>query len=266
MKKQNRQPLLILAAGLVVIAMGAVVAFLFLGNNDDDNGPSTVSGALREKTPSASTRGTNGGPEPVVTMATSKASLLLGELPENYEVDVSQTFIMTVSTFTSSYWFTTNKEGEEKSAEWKIVDGYQAYFQPKGLVAEVLQGSPYVHVETYQFATVDGAKAAWDYFDGFLSRTPGSEAVEAKPLANESSAYRYIEGTVSVSEDLAVYHRFSFRRGNMIVTVVTWGAENYMNIDPARNVAATIDEKLLGTRPAVEPTPIPTPSFPGLGN
>jgi hypothetical protein len=52
----------------------------------------------------------------------------------------------------------------------------------------------------------------------------------------------------------------------MIVTVVTWGAETYMNIDPARNVAATIDEKLLGTRPAVEPTPIPTPSFPGLGN
>ena len=266
MKKRNNQPLLILAAGLVLIAMGAVAAFLVLGGGDDDGGTSAPSGALREKTPSASTRGTTGGPEPVVTMTPSKASLLLGELPDNYEVDVTSTFTMTVSTFTSSYWFRSNKEGEEKSAEWKIVDGYQVYFQPKGLAAEVLQGSPYIHIETYQFATIDGAKAAWDYFDGFLSRTPGSEAVEAKPLANESSAYRFIEGTVSVSEDLAVYHRFSYRRGNIIVTVVTWGADKSMNIDPARNVAATIDDKLLGTRPAVEPTPIPTPSFPGLGN
>ena len=90
--------------------------------------------------------------------------------------------------------------------------------------------------------------------------------MEAKPLANDSSAYRFIQGTVSVSDTVAVFHRYSFRRGNFIVTVVTWGGENYMNIDAARNIAARIDDKLLGKSPAAEPTPIPTPNFNGLGS
>lgn len=261
---RRNQPLLILAAGVVVIAMGVVGAFLLFGGSDD-NTPSAAD-VLKEKTPSVSTSGTAGGPDKVFTGPPSVANINLEELPANYEVDVPQTFAMTVSTFSSSYWFTSDKQGNELATEWKIVDGFQAFYQPKGLVAEVLTGSPYIHVETYQFASVDGAKAAWAYFDGFVSRTKGSEAVQAKPLGNSSAAYRFIEGTLGPSAQVAVYHRFSFRRGNMIVTVVTWGGENYMNIDPARNIAAAIDDKLLGTRPAAQPTAIPTPNFNGLGN
>jgi hypothetical protein len=260
--KSKQQPLLILAAGVVVILMGVVGAFLIFGNNSDTP---DVSGVVKEKTPSVSTAGTAGGPDRVFNVSPGAASLSLEELPENYEVDVPQTFAMTISTFSSSYWFRSDAEGNEKGREWKILDGFQAYYQPEGLVAEVLTGSPYIYVETYKFATVDGAKDAWSHFNGFLSRAAGSEPVEARPLANDSSAYRFIEGTVSVSDEVAVYHRFSFRRGNMVVTVVTWGAEAYMNVDPARNIAARIDEKLLGERPAVEPTAIPTPNFNGLG-
>ena len=260
---RRNQPLLILAAGVVVIAMGVVAGFLLFGGSSDKN-PS-ASAVLKEKIPTQSTSGTVGGPDEVYKMPPSAASINVEELPANYQVDVPQTFAMTVSTFSSSYWFKSDQQGNDLAKEWKIVDGFQAFYQPSGLVAEVLTGSPYIHVETYQFASVDGAKKAWAYFDGFVSRTKGSEAVEAKPLANDSAAYRFIEGTLSTSEQVAVYHRYSFRRGNMIVTVVTWGGENYMNIDPARNIAAAIDDKLLGTRPAVQPTAIPTPNFNGLG-
>ncbi|MGB4860888.1 MAG: hypothetical protein WBO97_00375 [Tepidiformaceae bacterium] len=259
----SKRPLLVLAAGVLVIALGVVGGFLVFGNNDDTPG---VSGVVKEKTPSASTSGTVGGPDQVIAMPANAASITLEELPPNYEVDVPQTFAMTVSTFSSSYWFTSDKEGNEKAKEWKILDGFQVYYQPTGLVAEVLTGSPYIHVETYKFASVDGAKDAWAHFNGFVSRTNGSEPVEAKPLANDSSAYRFIQGTVSVSDTVAVFHRYSFRRGNFIVTVVTWGGENYMNIDAARNIAARIDDKLLGKSPATEPTPIPTPNFNGLGS
>lgn len=261
MKKQ--QPLLILGAGLALIAMVALGSFLVFGNNADEP---DVEGVVKETIPSVSASGTVGGRDAIFSGAPSKASINLAELPPNYEVDVSQTFTMTVSTFSSSYWFKTDAEGQAKAKEWVIADGFQVFYQPEGLFAEVLKGSPYIHVETYQFGNVEGAKKAWAHFDALLSRTVGSDPVEAKALANNSSAYRYIEGTIGTSSDVAVYHRYSFRRGNMIVSVVTWGGDKYMNIDPARNIAASIDDKLLGTRPAVEPTPIPTPAFPGLGN
>jgi len=260
----RRQPVLILGAGLVLIAMAVVGGFLLFGNNDDDG--DVVTGAVKEKIPTESTSGTPGGPDTISRMPPSSVSLLIEEMPPNYEVDVPNSFLMTVSTFSSSYWFKSDAEGRQLAEQWRIVGGYQVYYQPKGLAAEALQGVPYVRIETYVFADVDGAKKAWGHLDALMKRTAGSEAVEARPLANDWSAYRYFAGTVGTSETVAVYHRFSFRRGNTIVSVQTWGADPFLNIDPARNIAAAIDDKLLGTRPAVEPTPIPTPSFPGLGN
>jgi hypothetical protein len=253
-----------LAAGLVLIAMVLVGIFVLTRDNDDEEGPGN--GVVREKTPTQSQSGTEGGPDGVFTLPAKSVSILLEELPANYEVDVPNTFAMTVSTFTSSYWFRSDAEGQEKAHEWRIVDGFQVWYQPKGLAAEALTGAAFVRVETYQFVDVAGAQAAWGHLDSLMQRIDGSERVEAKPLASNWGAYRLLEGTVGSSDTLAVYHRFNFRRGNIIVSVQTWGADPYMNIDAARNIAAAIDDKLLGTRPAVEPTPIPTPSFPGLGN
>jgi hypothetical protein len=259
-----RRPIALLGVGvaLIALAVGAGVFFL-TGNNDDDGG---VNDPVREKTPTQSRSGTAGGADTVLPIKANEATLNLEELPVNYEVDEGNTFAMNITTFSSSYWFRSDREGQERSVDWKIIDGFQVWYQPKGQLAETLQGPPYVRIETYKFVDQDGAKQAWNHLDALMKRTTGSQPVEARPLANDWSAFRLYESTIPKSDVLAVYHRFSFRRGNFVVTVQTWGADGFMNIDSARNIAAAIDDKLLGTRPAVEPTPIPTPSFPGLGN
>lgn len=263
-KRKKQQPMLILGAGLVLIAMGLVVTFLFLASGDD--GADVSKTVTDDANASKSTTGTVGGPEVVASQPATKWGLLLGELPANYEVDVSNTFIQNISTFASSYWFKTEQEGSERANDWRIIDGFQSLYQPRGLAAEVAQGAYYVRVETYMFQSPDGAKKAWAHYDNVLKSSSTSTPVQAKGLANSSSAYEIISGTVGPSEIVAVFHRFSFRRGNTIVSVQTWGGKPFLNIDPAREIAAIIDAKLLGSRPATEPTPIPTPSFPGLGN
>ena len=259
-----KRPPILFAAGLLVVALAVLGGVMLLSGNS--GGTDDVSTVVKEKTPTQSESGTAGGPDAISTMTPTSAAIALEELPANYEVDIPNTFAMTVSTFSSSYWFKSDTEGQDLAKQWRIIDGYQVYYQPKGLAAEALTGAAYVRVELYKFVDPEGAGQAWGHLQGLMHRTTGSEAVEANPLANDWAAYRVLEGTVGTSDTLAVFHRYNFRRGNYVVSVQTWGADPHMNIDPARNIAATIDDKLLGARPAVEPTPIPTPSFPGLGN
>lgn len=259
----SRRPLLLLLSGLVLIAGVVTAAFLIAGNNDDG---ANVGDVVKEKTPSQSTSGSAGGPDTVTQLSPAEASLNLDELPPGYEVDEPNTFAMNITTFASSYWFTSNRQGDELARDWGITNGFQVYYQPAGLFADTLRGMPYLTIETYQFADPAGARKAFGHLNNVLRSTTNSEAVEARPLANDSAAYRIIQGTVGPSEQVAVYHRYIFRRGNTVVAVQSWGADSYMNIDPARNIAAAIDDKLLGSRPVVEPTPLPTPAFGVAGN
>lgn len=263
---RRNQPLIILVAGVVLLAAAVAVALVLRDRGGDSGSADTPGGAVNGEKPSTSTGGTTGGAEVVAKTPASQWSILLGELPEKYEVDVPNTFAQNISTYSSSYWFTNEQEGSKLASQWRIIDGFDAVFQPTGLAADVAQGEAYITVETYMFQTVDGAKLAWAYFDNKLKTVAGSEPVKTKGLANDSSAYRIIKGTVGPSEIVGVYHRFSFRRGNTIVSVQTWGGQPFLNIDIARNLAVIVDNKLLGERPAPEPTPLPTPNFPGLGN
>lgn len=258
---RKNQPLLILAAGLVLLAMAVVIIFLVNGNNDGD--PDVSKTVDNNKGPE-STGGTLGGPEPVVQLPASQYIPLITEVPGENEVNVSDTFTMNITTFTSSYWFINDKEGQDRAREWKIVDGYQVYYQPVGLSAQVLQGDFFTTIETYLFADVEGAKGAYAHLAKKIGALPGTEAEKPRGLANESSAYSLVQGTVGVSDVVAVYHRFIFRRGNAVVSVQTYGGEPFMTIDDARELAVMIDDKLLGQRPATEPTPIPTPAIIGV--
>jgi hypothetical protein len=219
---RKNQPLLILGAGLVLLAMAVVVIFLLTGNND--GGPDVSKTVNNNKGP-ASTGGTLGGPEPIVQLPASRYIPLITEVPGHNEVNVSDTFTMNITTFTSSYWFINDQEGQDRAREWKIVDGYQVYYQPVGLSAQVLQGDFYTTIETYLFADVEGARGAYAHLAKKIGSLPGTEVEKARGLANESSAYSLVQGTIGVSEVVAVYHRFIFRRGNAVVSVQTYGGE-----------------------------------------
>ncbi len=256
---RRQQPLLVLLAGLTLLAMAVVVIFLLTGNNDDTPG---VSSPVVNPNVTPSTGGTSGGPAPQADLPASKYSVLLEELPPAVRVNEPETFAMNISTFSSSYWFESEQEGGSLAAQWGILDGFQAQFDPVGQAAQVLLGSYYVWTETYLFATVGGAESAFEHLEQRLGSRTGSERRTARLLANESAGFEFIEGTVGASEIVGVYHRFAFRRGNVIGVVQTYGGQPFMTIDQARDIAVMMDDKLLGTRPATEPTPIPTPFFP----
>ncbi len=263
MRRKNRLPIFVLAGGLGLILLGVGAALFFIV--DGDEGEAEDDAAIVEEKPSESTEGTVGGPEQISSPPASRFNLLVEEFPENYEVDVPNTFALNITQFEASYWFPTGDEGRRLAIEWNTLDAFQALFQPTGLDADVLRGEAFVTAETYMFADVASAKKAWAYYDNVLKNSDGSDPVVAKRLANDSSAHRFIQGTVGTSDVVQVFHRFSFRRGNTIVSVQTRGGLPFYNIDTARRFAVIIDNKLLGTRDAVEPTPIPTPGF-GIGN
>ena len=258
---RKNQPLLILAAGLVLIVMG-IVAFLMISGNND--GEPDVSKTVDGNKASESTGGTLGGPEPVSQLPASKYIALINEVPGENEVNQSDTFTMNISTFANSYWFTNEQEGRELALQWKIAGGYQVLYQPVGLAAQVLQGGYYTTIETYIFADMEGARSAYSHLAKKLAALPGTEKESPRGLANDSAAYSFVQGTVGVSDVVGVFHRFVFRRGNAVVSVQTYGGEPFMSIDQAREIAVTVDQKMLGERTATEPTPIPTPATIGV--
>ena len=252
---RKNQPLLVLAAGLVLIAMAVVAFFLLSGNN---GGEPDVSKTVDGNKGSQSTGGTLGGPEPVSGMPASKYIPLIEEVPGENELNESDTFTMNITTFANSYWFMNEQEGQELALEWKIAGGYQVLYQPVGLAAQVLQGGYYTTVETYLFVDTAGATAAFAHLKEKLESVAGTEKESARGLANESAGFSFVQGTVGVSDIAGVFHRFIFRRGNAVVSVQTYGGDPFMSIDQARELAILVDDKLLGERQATVPTPVPT--------
>jgi hypothetical protein len=56
-----------------------------------------------------------------------------------------------------------------------------------------------------------------------------------------------------------------FQRGNVVEIILTKGAQGFMKIDHPWELARIADEKLLGERSAIEPTPVSNfkPATPG---
>ena len=213
--------------------------------------------------PSQSTGGTTGGPETISKGIASQYTPAITEIPGINNVNVPETFTANLATFASSYLFASNKIGEEKANEWKIVDSYQVSYDPQGLQADLLRGRYYVRVEVYLFADLGGAQAAYDFMSKFYLARAGTQQVNTRQLGNQSSAYKIVDGTVGTSDELSAYYRMLVRRGNVVSVVQVNGADKFVSVDAARNIAIVVDDRILGNRAAPVPTPIPTPSFGG---
>ena len=241
---------------VILFAMLAVLLVAACGD-DDDGGPATG------VTPS--TGGTSGGPEPQIEVPVSRFAPELEEMPGRFEVNQLETFGLSAATWSVIGPFDNPQQGEQLAAEWGYVEGWRVLYNPDGLISGVVQGGYYATIEVHLFETAAGASEAYAQFVEKSTSRAGSEKQATKDLANESSGWELVEGTVGSTDMVAVYHRFIFRRGNIVAWVQTYGGEPFMTIDPARDIAVIIDERALGERDAVEPTPIPT-VLPGGGS
>jgi hypothetical protein len=231
---------LILATGLAAVLLAGC------GGDGDEPGVRTPS-----------TGGVAGGPEPSVSGPASKYAPFVEELAGSFEVFPPELFGLTPSTWGLTGPF-PGQDGEARAEELGYVEGYQVQYNPDGLLAGVLQGRYYLVVQTHVFEDAEGARQAFAAYSETTSNTAGARALSPRGLGNEWLAYELPKDTVGSSDTVAVYHRFVFRRGNVVAWVQTYGAQPFMTIDAARDVAVMIDGRLLGTVEAIEPTPIPS--------
>lgn len=251
----DRRVMLAVAALAVVLIAAAVFAYLLLGSGDD------VQTAAPGQAASQSTGGTVGGPDPTLPGPASAYAPSLDEVPPGYDINTRSTYGLTPLQFAAdnSRLFGSIEEGERTVQEWGFDSGFRAEFWPIGQLAEVVTGPPIYTVDVYLFGTTAGARQAFAKFEEQYNALSKSTPVpDAKPLANQSGAWSYPEGKVGVSDVDAVYHRFIFRRGNIVVVSQTLGGVPFMNIDKAREMARIVDDRALGDRPATLPTPTPT--------
>jgi hypothetical protein len=260
--KRRRQAFFGLAAIAVLAVLGAGVVFALFSGDDDAPPASVPSGS---PTP-WSTGGTEGGPSPRLEPPASRFVPALQDFPSDYEIYPPDTYALSPLGFAGTAGiFKTADEGEDAAERWGYIDGFTAAYQPRGLLAEVIRGRYFSTVSVYLFDNESGARDCYAAFVDFYTAFAGSESVPGvKGLANESSAWRYQLGNVGASDVPAVYHRFLFRRGNMVAVVQTYGADAVMTIDRAREVAVVVDDRALGNRPAPTPTPARsgTPALP----
>lgn len=245
---------------------GATILLAACGNGSSETANSAATlaaGGNNTPVSGSSTGGVEGGPEPLLSGPAAKYSPSQDEFAGAYKVAPNETFGMSLDTYAASTFFPGTTEGKELATQWGFGEGYQVTLEPDGLLAGVLKGGYYVIAEFYLFGNQAGAKSAFDYYKSRYDSTAGSEAVATKGLANQSGAWQLVKGPVGTSSLVGVYHRFLFRRGNLLASVQTYGAQPFMAIDKARDIAVIIDERALGTRQATEPTPAGT-AVPGL--
>jgi hypothetical protein len=261
---QRRRWLPLSLGALGVFALIAVIAPSACSDNSGV-GQTVKSGVTSDPStaskPPISTGGTSGGSDDAVKGPASLYSPARTELPGVFSVNVPETFTDNISTFASSYLFTNNQQGAQLAAQWGIIDGFKAAYDPDGLEAGLLSGRYYVSVETYLFDKSSGASDAYDFIQNVYSSRAGSEKQDAKPLGIKSAGYKIIQGTVGTSDQPKAYYSFMFKRGNVVAVVRITGAERSVSVDTARDVAAIIDDRMTGKRPATQPTAIPTPKI-----
>ena len=192
---------------------------------------------------------------PTLAMPASRFAISLDDLGLSFITNVPDTFVLNAENYGASKTFPSADEGKQLLGKWGYLGGYETGFRPEGGEKAILQGSYYVNIETHLFKAEDGAQQAYDYFEGRLKSAASAQPVNTEQLGNKSSAWKLVSGKVAGSTIDAAYHRFLFRRGNLVTVIQTYGADSFMTAGIARGLASIVDAKALGTKQAIEPTP-----------
>jgi hypothetical protein len=239
-----RQPLLLLGGSAAILEVAAFLVFMLVRAGGDD----------AEADPASTD---NGGPQPQLSGPASKFAASAAEIGGGIQGVPPDSFEVTSQMYTDPQVgpFGTTEEGVAKVAEWDYREGYIGSFDPDGLVAGLVQGRYFVRIETHLFGTSQGAAAAFAHYNELYASIDGLAPEDVTPLANQTAGWTSLGEKIGSTDLDEVYHRVIFRRGNLLAIVQTVGADTFMTIDPARNIAAIVDERALGSRAAPTPTP-----------
>lgn len=235
-----------------VILLGAIVAC----GGDDDSTPEPATESATAPTAAATSTSlvfTNTDLEPDLSGPVSRFAISQSDLGQGYLTDVQGTFQLTAEDYAGTTLFETESEGLVTLAEWGYQEGYETGYQPEGRTQAVLNGSYYMSLEVHLFDSAEGAQAAYDFFIERLRTT--STNVNAGPVGNQSSAWRRASGLVPGSSVEGTLHFIVTRRGNLLSVVQTWGADPFMKVDYALDLARLTDAKAVGDIATTEPTP-----------
>lgn len=230
---------------LLACAVGAPIIAACGGGDDTAAGTGTPRGASANDSAAS----------PMLAMPVSRFAVSQDDLGINFLVDIPATFNVTAEEYAKGASFASPAEGATALKQWGYIGGYETGYTPEGREKAVLNGAFYSKVETHLFKDEEGAKKAFAYFESRLKGTTGTQLASANPVGNQWAAFQRLSGKVPATAVNAVYHQYIFRRGNLVAVVLTYGAEGFMKIESARELAAIIDEKALGRGNAVEPTP-----------
>lgn len=253
-----RLPLALGAFAILVLAGVVVAANAWGGGGGSPGASATAAGTSSPGGPRTPPPNSNASPK--LDGPANKYSILNpDDVGTGWITDIPGTTVLTVDNYPKPPAFASQEEGKRLMQEWGYKGGFETSVDPEGRELAWLNGGYKVITETHLFADEAGARKAFDYFVAFLGRTPGISSIPVDPIGNDSKAFMAITGKVRGSGQDQATHELVFRRGNMVAIVATYGSAAFMTIDAARDIAAVIDGKALGTIAA--PTPTPTTNF-----
>lgn len=249
---------------LAVCALAIVPVFAACGDDggdDSDNGstPGTTETAGQSVTAAVSSA------SPEVDGPASKYTITLDDIGISWFTDVKNVLVIDEQSYADTRdVFETAAEGHRLLKEWGFTDGYQTAYIPEGRDESVLTGSYYIVMETYRFETAEGAAKAYQYYRDSIT-SGGAPPVKSAPIGNQSVGFTAIGAKIPKTTVNAQFEQIIFQRGNVVSIVLTTGAQGFMKHEHAWKLAAMADEKILGVRSAIEPTPTsnyqtPTPA------
>jgi hypothetical protein len=224
------------------------------GDSDDPASPAVTSGVTDTPTNVPANPGTS----PMLDAPASKYAIAVEDLFPigGWITSLNSTYVLTMENYPSTRAFSSENEGRKILEGWRWKGGYETGYAPEGRDTAVLNGGFYVNQECHIFEDEAGAKEAYAWMVARARSIPGQQPVSMPAIGNESAAFVADFGTIGNSPVTATFHQVIFRRGNVVSIVVTKGSQGFMKVDVARELSLITDQKALGQKPAVEPTPI----------
>ena len=252
---------LLLASAASAVLVSILVAAA-CGDGDGSTGTTPTSPAGSPTGPVSNRDRTT---EQVVPGPASRYTVLLQDLPRGqFLTDIPNTYVLALdceteskecTTYARSAAFDSVEAGKALLKQWEYAGGYETSILPEGYESAVLNGSYYIIVESHLFKSVEGAKLAFDYFKKRIDANPLAKKEAPPPVGNQAAAWSAVGGPIRPSDVPALSHWVLFRRGNMVAVAKTIGAQGFMTTQQATILAELVDDKALGAKEAIVPTP-----------